>query len=142
MNIIKNIARTFIYILAGITICSALYITIFIPEAVLSVMLLWQIILMSAISSCGSLVYCSKKELSKQSMKVRIILHYLYTSMVVLGGAFLFGWIKSNVFPEIIVLFLLMTIQYSMIMIFMFRKEEKTADHLNKRLKEYYPEDE
>ncbi len=142
MNLVKSIAQTFIYIMAGITINSAIFIEIFVPGATISSDLLWQIIGMSAVCSLGNIFYYSKKEPSKQHMKLRIICHYLYVNVVVSSGAYLMDWFSSGLIPQFPVMLLMIAVVYIIIMVFTSRKEEKTAENLNKRLRKYYPSEE
>lgn len=129
-------------VLAGITLSAAIFITMFIPEQTLSVVILWQIISMSAVCSLGNLFYYSKKEIGKRNMKLRIIFHYLYINFIVIGGAFLFRWSAPKYLPQIIVLFFLILLVYIVIMITEFDYETKTAKKLNDQLKKCYPSDE
>lgn len=141
MNFIKNLIRTFIYILAGITICTAIFITIFLPNAQLTYHLFWQIIGMSAVCTIGSLIYYSKKEPSKSFMAFRILIHYLYINIVVLSGSIFLEWVQPEKIWEMIAMLILISIVYFCIMLALFRQEEKTAKDLNKRLRKYTDED-
>jgi hypothetical protein len=135
VEFLKKIMFTFIYILAGITISASIFITIFIPDILFSIHLLWQIIGMSAVCSCGNFIYLSRNDLGKQQMKLRIILHYLYINVVVLTGAFLWEWLIPGYTIQILVMFLLIAAVYSAITIITFRQEERTAEKLNIRLR-------
>ncbi|MHB8128207.1 MAG: DUF3021 family protein [Mobilitalea sp.] len=141
MDHIKSTVQTFFYILAGVTISSAIFITIFIPNITFSIDLLWQFIIMAAVCSFGNFIFLSKSELSKKQMKIRTICHYLFVNIVVLGGAFLWKWLTSGI-PQIIVMFLLIAIVYASITIGTFRKEEKIAENLNRRLHKIYSSEE
>lgn len=142
MEYIKGIIKTFIYVLGGIVISAATFITIVIPEAQLNVYLLWQIISMAAVCSLGSFIYYSKREYSKKQMKIRIAAHYLYINLVVLGGAILWGWMDTGVIMEIIFLMILIAVVYIAVCLVMFQKEEKIAENLNQRLRKFHAQDE
>lgn len=142
MNLLSGMSKTFVYVMTGITISTAVFITIFHKEASFSILLLWQIILMSILSALGDAIYYAKKELSKQQMKFRIICHYLYINIIVLGGAFCFGWLKDKIIPEALVMLLMIALVYLFIMIYRFHYEEKMAENLNRRLRKYYPSEE
>jgi uncharacterized membrane protein YfcA len=139
MNFMKSIVNTFVMILTGITLSSAIFITVFIPKQTLSVEILWQIIGMSLVCSLGNLFYFSKKEIGKQNMRLRIICHYLYINIIVFGGAFLFDWCEPKYFPQLIVLFLLIVLVYIVIMLTEFKYEKITAEKLNHQLRKWYP---
>lgn len=140
MNFIKDLIHTFIYILAGITICTAIFITIFLPNAQLTYHLFWQIIGMSAVCAIGNLIYYSKKEPSKSFMIFRIIIHYLYINVVVLSGSILLDWVQPERIWQIIAMLLLIATLYFIIMLFAFRQEAETAENLNNRLRKYKDE--
>ncbi len=142
MNRLKLILRTFIYVLAGSEIGTAIYITILKPDARINLALLWQVIIMSLISSLGSLIFASKKELGKKQMKIRQTIHAIYTIIVVLGIAILCGWVSVSSIVELIVMILMITGIYSSVCFMMFRQSEKEAEYINRRLRKIYPEEE
>lgn len=142
MQLLRDAIKVFIYALAGTTISATLFITIFMPDANLTYLLLWQFICMAAVCACGNLIYLSKKELSVPQMKIRNICHYLYICFVVLGGAFLFGWFKPGNIPQIMAIFLLNAGVYAYVSMTMFRKEERMAKDLNLRLRKINKEEE
>lgn len=140
MDTMKKIIQTFAYTVAGITISTALFITIFLPKIALDVMLMWQIIVMSAICAMGNLIYHTRKALSKKQMIVRIICHYLYINFIVFGGALLWEWLTPGLIPEFLVMLLLVAVVYAIITIVCFHQEEKTAKNLNRQLHKHFPE--
>lgn len=142
MQLLRDAIKVFIYALAGTTISATLFITIFMPDAIISYLLLWQFICMAAVCSCGNLIYLSKKELSGSQMRFRNICHYLYINLMVLGGAFLFGWFKPGNISQIIAIFLLNAAVYAYVSMTMLRKEERIAKELNMRLRKINKEEE
>lgn len=134
---IRKMLQVFIYSIAGTTIGATIFITIFKPEALLSYYLLWQIISISALCACGNLIYHSKCEISKRQMMFRMIFHFLYINLVVVGGAYLFGWFQPEQVTEGAAIFILNAVVYTNIMRATFRQEEKTAKDLNLRLRKY-----
>lgn len=137
MEIIKKIFVTFFYVLAGSTISCTIFLSIFVLEDVPARELLWQLIATSAICSLGTLVYYSKKEIDKSKMKLRILLHYLYINMVVIGTGFVWEWISIKIISQIITLIILIAIAYISIMILMFQQEKKVAELFNERLSKF-----
>ena len=134
---IKKIIQTFIYVIAGITISAAMFITLLIPDARLTYHILWQIIGMAAVCACGNIIFYSQNEISKRQMLLRIIFHFLYINFVVWGGAYLWEWLRPGLLLEGLVMLLLITVVYAVIMIVTFRREERTAKDLNIRLRKY-----
>lgn len=139
MDRLKSIVQTFVYIMAGITISTALFITLLIPEATLSVVLLWEIIAMSAVCSLGNFIYYYKAVLNKKQMKYRILCHYLYINVVVFVGAYCWNWISPGLLPEFIVMLILIAAVYAAVMKAIFRQDAKTAENLNRQLRKHYP---
>ncbi len=142
MYLFKKIAQTFIYVLAGSTICTTIFITLLIPELEFTILLLWQVIGMSAVCSLGDVFFASKNEPHKRQMKIRMILHYLYINCVVIGGGFFMGWLEQGIIRGVIVMFLLVAVVYAGVMIALFRQGELDAEYLNQRLRKNYPTDE
>lgn len=139
MNTIKRIIQTFAYTMAGTTISTAVFITLFVPELTFPIILIWEIIAMSAVCSLGNFIYYYKEVVSKKQMKIRILCHYLYINMVVFGGAFLWGWLTPGLITEFLVMLVLIAVVYVVIMIAIFRQEEKMAENINRQLRKCYP---
>lgn len=142
MNTIKLIFRTFIYVLAGSVISTATFITIFFPNVVLNVSLLWQVIFMAFLSALGSTIFVSKKEIGKKQMILRKTLHFFYTIFVVFGIAIVCRWVDVSRIPQLIVMLLLIAGVYFSICFVMFRQSEKEAEFINRRLRKIYPKEE
>jgi hypothetical protein len=135
MDYIKKTVLTFGLILAGTTISTTLFITLFVPGWEFTIFLLWQIIIVSGVCSLGNLIYYSRGELSKRQMRIRIVLHYLYINAIVLGGAFLWQWIKPGSAVQLLVMLLLIAMVYAVITAWSFKMEEKTARDFNEQLR-------
>lgn len=142
METVKKLLQTFAYVLAGTTLCTALFITIFIPNEDLNISLLWQMIIVSAICSLGNLVYYYKRVLSKRQMRFRIICHYLYINAVVMGSGYLFEWMTPGLILEFLVMLLLIAVVYVIIAMVTFRQEAKVAEILNRQLRKQFPQQE
>lgn len=142
MDTLKKLFQTFAYVMAGTTISTAIFITIFVPEHKFSILLVWEIIALSAVCALGNFIYYYKEVLSKEQMKHRIICHYIYINIVVIGGGYLWGWLTPGLISEFLVMFLLVAAVYISVTITIFRQEKKTADSLNRRLRKYYPQEE
>lgn len=142
MSLIKSMLQVFIYVTAGNTIGATIFLTLFGRDYRLSYGFLWQIVVIAAACAFGNLIFWSNKELSKKQMKFRYVIHYLYNSLAVIGGAFIWGWIVPGQTGYIIFLFVLFTIVFLCIRTTMFNNDKKTAEDLNKKLKKYNVEEE
>ena len=80
MNKIKILANIFSKITVCVLLASAIYITVMCGlDAQISVMILWQILLVSAVCSIPILMYPDEegKEVSKQGMIARQIIYFI-----------------------------------------------------------------
>ena len=87
-NRIKEIIRTYAFIVLGVEIAVAAFISIFYPGISLSVALLWQVLASSFVCVLGNLIWWTSKRINKKEVAIRILLHYLYINVVVFGSAF------------------------------------------------------
>lgn len=142
MKELKKILQIFFYVLAGSIINTAVFMTIFLPELYFTVEVIWQVILMSAITSCGTLIFYSRHEISKKQMKLRVILHYVYINGIVLGGAFLWQWVNYRRISQILTMIVLIAGVYLSVTAVTFNKEKKEADNINRKLRRVYPGEE
>jgi fatty acid desaturase len=141
MQELRILLKTFIYVLACSMISAAVFITIFNPKETFDIMLLWEVILMAVIASLGSVLFFSKKEISKEQMRIRKIIHYIYINIVVVGTAILCRWIHVSKLLQLMVMLILIALVYTIVCAVMFYKEEKTAEWMNEQLRKKYPEE-
>lgn len=137
-KILLQMAQTFSYITAGMTISAAIFITVLLPGLEFTISLLWEIIAIAAVCTLGNLIYY-KEMLSKGQMRFRIICHYSYINLVVFTGALLCGWVTPGILPQFLVMLLLVAVVYATITFVIFRKEMKVADTINQELRNRFP---
>ena len=135
MSTIKSMLQVFINVTAGNTIGAAVYLTVFDRDYQFNYTFLWQFIGISVICALGDLIFYARKELSKKQIKFRLVLHYILVNIIVIGGAFIFGWVEPGEIINIIFLFGLVSAIYICITTAMFNNDKKTAEELNKILK-------
>ena len=138
MAFIRNTIKVFIYILAGTTIGSAIFLTLFNPNSQLTYVFLWQIIILSAVCAMGNLIFISGKVLRRKQVKIRYLIHYLYNGLVVIAGSLIFNWIDPDQSRTLILLFLFYTVYYFIITMALTNRDKKIADVLNEKLKKYH----
>lgn len=141
MQELKVISRTFLYVLAGSILSTAIFITIFYPGVTFEVSLLWQVIAMAVLTSLGSALFFSKKEISKNQMKFRKIIHYIYINIIVVGTAILCDWVHISQMIQVVVFLFEVSLVYFAVCAIMFAKEEKAAECMNERLRKQYPQE-
>ncbi len=142
MEIMKKIFQmihTFSYIMTGTSICTASFITLFYPDLKITVILLWQMLAISAICAMGNVFYYHKDTLSKKQMVYRIVGHYIYINFIVIGGGLVLGWIDLSLIQELLYMIVLVAIVYTVIMMVNFRQEYKMAEAINRELRRRYP---
>ncbi len=141
MESVKKVIQTYFYVLSGSIISTAIYITIFLPDLYFNVEIIWQVIVVSAITSLGTLIYRSKREISKKQMRIRHIIHYTYINVVVLVAAVMWRWVNCNRISQIIAMVLLVAGVYFSVTAAMFSNEKRIAESINQRLRARYPEE-
>lgn len=136
-NRLKEIARTYAYVVLGVEIAVAVFISIFTPEADLSVALLWQVLVCSFVCVFGNLLWWTAKQLSGSQIVIRIVLHYLYINVVVFGSALLFDWIDSDSPTMIISMFLMILVVFIVVFIAIRHRDKRVSELMNRRLMAY-----
>ncbi|POP31483.1 DUF3021 domain-containing protein [Lactonifactor longoviformis] len=95
----QDMLAMFFRITTGIVFVTAVYIGIFWGSgSEIGVNILWQILMVSALCTLGSLLLpCgAEKEVSKRGMLVRMILYFIYVNAVVLGCGLWFAWFSPS----------------------------------------------
>ena len=141
-NRIKDIVQTCAYVVFGVEIATAIFISIFYPGASLSVTLLWEILACSIICSLGNIIWWTDKQLSRMETLIRFFLHYMYINVVVFGSAFLFDWIDYDSIVMIISLFFMILIIFIVVFLALRYHDKKISDLMTRRLKAYQEQEE
>ena len=141
MQYCKAVLKTFFYVLSGSILSTTVFITIFFPDLLFSIKLIWEVIAMSVLTSLGPILFISKHEITKKQMKIRQIIHYIYINIIVVGNALLCGWIEIGEIIQVGTLLLMIASVFFGVNAAMFKQEKKTAESMNERLREIYPEE-
>lgn len=136
-NMTKGIIQTCAYIVLGVEVAVAVFISIFYPGESLSVAVLWQILACSAVCALGNLIWWTKKQLSRMEELIRIFLHYLYINVVVFGSALMFDWIDYSNIVMVISLFFMILVLFIVIFLAVRYYYKKISDLMNRSLKTY-----
>ena len=107
-------------------------------DAQISVRILWQIIIVSAVCAVPILMYQTKneKELSKKGMIVRQIIYFVYVNIAVLGLGRVFGWFYFEK-PEMVVFMEGFIIGvYVIVNLVVYMNDRIAADSMNRKLSE------
>ena len=125
-------------ITAGVLMAAAAYITIFLgTEAKISAMILWQVLIVSAVCSVPILLFAADngKELSKRGMFVRQLLYFLFVNVVVLGLGRRFEWVELRNLGLVAVMEALLIAVYALVNLVRSLSERSVAQDMNERLR-------
>ncbi|GKX67163.1 DUF3021 domain-containing protein [Inconstantimicrobium mannanitabidum] len=134
----KEFVVLFCTINTGVMFATAIYISLFEKEASLHVSILWQMLLVTFLTSLSDLLYYSKKELSKKQAIIRTCIQFILVSTIVIVCAYLFDWIDpTKPLYYIVSLIVLIIIVYILVKIISYKKDMKMAEKLNEKIAEY-----
>ena len=126
-------------ITAGVLMAAAAYITIFWgTEAKISAMILWQVLIVSAVCSVPVLLFAADngKELSKRGMFVRQFLYFLFVNVVVLGLGSLFDWFGFRNVSMVLVMEAMIIAVYALVNVVSYLSDRAAAQNMNEKLQE------
>ena len=138
MNKIKILANIFSKITVCVLLASAIYITVMCGlDAQISVMILWQILLVSA-CSIPILMYPDEegKEVSKQGMIARQIIYFIYANCAVLGLGRAFGWFYFSKAKMVVLMEVLIIGVYVTVNLIVCVNDHMVAESMNQKLKD------
>lgn len=115
---------------------SAVYITIFWPQASLGVEILWQILFVSFLCSLGIFIY-PEREVSGKMTFLLYVLHYVVTNVVVLGCGIWFEWFYADDFPMVLGMVVIIALVFLLVSVVVWNRGRRMAALMNERLKEY-----
>ena len=139
MNKIKILANIFSKITAYVLLASAIYITVMCGlDAQISVMILWQILLVSAVCSIPILMYPDEegKEVSKQGMIARQIIYFIYANCAVLGLGRASGWFYFSKAKMVVLMEVLIIGVYVTVNLIVYVNDHMVAESMNQKLEE------
>lgn len=136
-NRIKEFVRTYAYVVLGVIISTATFITIFYPGISLSVALLWQILACSFVCTLGNILWWMTRRLSKTEVIIRIAIHYLYINVVVFGSAIVFNWIDYDNPVMIISMFVMVLVVFVVVFLATWYYGKRISDMMNRGLRAY-----
>ena len=131
--------KVFLDVFTKVTTCilfgAAAYCSFFFYDGMFSRHLLWELLLVSFLTSLGVLFYTD--DLNKKSMRLVCILHYLFNNVVVVGCGLWFGWINAKNPLQIIGMVVLVAVIFSVVSVLSWKKAASEAEQMNERLVKY-----
>lgn len=135
--------KVFFDVFTKVTTCVvfavAIYCRIFFREADFRADILWQILLVSMLTSVGTLMYT--EDMSKNSMKIRCFIDYLLVNAIVLGCGIWFQWFDVDSLPQVVGMLILIAVIFGIVTLVTWKKMLKEAELMNQRLAEYQRKD-
>ena len=138
-HLLHYLFEIFSRIVTGVTFVTAVYIVIFWGDDTnLSVAILWQILLVSALCSLGTLLLYNyeEKNISKKSMFLRTCIAFAYVNVIVLASGWYFQWFSFQNWEMVAGMEVCIIGVFLSITIISMLTAQKTADAMNARLKE------
>lgn len=139
MKKLKDLFFVFACVTTCVVFVTALYITIFWPRTTLGVEILWQILIVSFLSSLGIFIY-PERELGGRATALLYILHYIETNAVVLGCGIWFGWFYVDNFPMVLGMIIIIAFVFLLVSAVVWNRNKRMAVSMNERLREYQRE--
>lgn len=131
--------RMFLDVFTKVTTCTVIgvgvYCGIFFPGIHFGAEMMWEILLVSLLTSAGTLIY--KDELSKKSTKIRCVIHYLLVNVIVVVCGICFEWFHTDELVQVVGMLILIAAIFLTVSVISWRKVMKEADLMNEKLAEY-----
>ena len=127
---LKLAGMTFLVTIAGTVIYTYVHMLIFQVEFSLGSVFFGQLILMALFCGLSIFVFYSRKEITDEAMRNRLIIHFILMYIIIVGLCLYWRWIlpkASHIFFVSITIFL----SYFAIWIIIFIENRNTADRLN-----------
>jgi len=131
--------KVFLDVFTKVTTCillgAAAYCSFFFYDGMFSRHLLWELLLVSFLTSLGVLFYTD--DLNKKSMRLVCILHYLFNNVVVVGCGLWFGWIDAKNPLQIVGMVVLVAVIFSVVSVLSWKRAASEAEQMNEKLARY-----
>lgn len=133
---LRVVMELFFKITTGIICASAVYITIFggTDMELAAAPFLGQILITAALCSICNFVIDYEQEMSKKSMLLNMIGHYVYENIVVLGCGIKFEWFYLSDWKMLLGMVIAVAVVFFSIVALSFGLDYKTAQKMNERL--------
>lgn len=135
----EDMISLFMRITTGVLFVAAAYITVFYGwEVELGVEILWQILIVSALCTLGSIILPmeGEKEVSKCSLLVYMILYYLYNNAAVLFCGVRFEWFSFRDRGQVLGMLAAIAFVFVVVAAITYWVQYQVAKKMNQKLKE------
>lgn len=137
MGKLRFLFQVFCRVTTCVVIAVALFTTVINPVESVDPVIMWQIPVVSLMTTLGSLIYPWDRKMGKSELSIRIGAHYLWANLVVLGVGFLFGWYEITRPGSVVSMVFAIAVIYAVASIGSWTKSARDAKQMNEKLKEY-----
>ncbi len=136
MKRLKSLLFVFVCVTTCVVFVTAAYITIFWPKTSLEVDILWEVLIISFLTSLGVYFYPEEKA-SAKAVAAAYVLHYFYVNIVVLGCGIWFEWFYIDNLAMVLGMVFAIAVVFFLVSAAEWNRAKKMADIMNERLKGY-----
>lgn len=137
MKKLKDLLFAFVCITTGVTFVTAVYITVFWPQARLEVDILWQILFVSFLCSVGICMFPEHQEANKKRTIILYFLSYLEINVIVLGCGFWFEWFNADNIWMVVGMEVAIAFVFLLVSAALWNWNKRLAVEMNGKLLEY-----
>ncbi|MBQ8597089.1 MAG: DUF3021 family protein [Lachnospiraceae bacterium] len=135
MERIKIWFDVFTKVVTCVTFGVIVYCMIFFPQVSFGVEMLWQMLLVSFLTSAGTLLYTD--DISQKKMKLMCVIHYIIVNVIVVGCGLWFEWFYLDNLPQMIGILIVIALVFLAVSVVSWKRAMQMADLMNERLSEY-----
>ena len=135
MERIKIWSDVFTKVVTCVTFGVIIYCMIFFPQISFGVEMLWQMLLVSFLTSAGVLLYTD--DIGQKSMKIMCVIHYIAVNIIVVSCGLLFEWFYWDNLSQMIGILVVIALVFLTVSVVSWRKAMQMAELMNGRLVAY-----
>lgn len=136
---LESIVSLFARITTGVLFVAAVFINVFYGnDCDIEVKLLWQILLVSGVCALGALIlpFDAKREVSKYSMLICMLIYYFFVNVVVLLSGFYFEWFYIDNWKQVLGMVVAIAFVFVVVTLITYHAEYQVAEKMNRKLQE------
>lgn len=137
MKKIRFLVQIFTMVMTGVVFAVAVFTLVINPTETVETKLFWQMPLVSALCTLTSLIYPGNREMGKEELLVKMLIHYILINVIVLGGGAFFRWYDPSQLGHIAAMILAITLIFGVVTAISWKKSAADAARMNEKLEEY-----
>lgn len=123
--------------ITGLTVGLFLFHTVFMPDAVITIKKLGQMLLLVLAGDALFFIFYSKKELTVVQVRIRMVIHLVAMVTLVIGLILYWGWLLPHETSWIILVAAGTLVVYGIVAAIVFYRDRKTARKFNEVIRKY-----